>query len=130
MNHPSNRQRVVGLALLWALAIVFLPITTVAGATCEADIKSEFRKKTEGSTKTAYVWKVDVTTPETCAVVKFTLWVREVDSVGEESEQTRHFKIKAKSGETKSRKVKHVVPLSTNVEDRRFEIHSCRPCGG
>jgi hypothetical protein len=130
MKHPSNPPRVVSLALLLALAIMALPIATVAGATCDADIESEFRKKTEGSTKSAYVWKVDVTTPETCAVVKFTLWVLETDSAGEESEQTRQFEIKAKSSETKSRKVKHVVPRSTNVKDWRFEIRSCRPCGG
>ena len=130
MKQPSSLLKIVGLALLSALVITALPISRVAGASCKADIEAEFRGEVEGSDRKNHVWKVDVTTPETCAKVTFTLWVREIDGNGEQSEYKQLFEIKASSREVKSRKVNHVVPMSTKVADWRFEIYSCEPCGG
>ena len=129
MQQRSRPFKAFGLALLAALVITALPITLVAGASCKADIESEFRGEHEGTDRRIHIWKVDVTTSEICANVTFTLWVREIDGDGEESEQTKLFEIKASSREIKSRKVNHVVPLSTKVVDSRFEIYQCEPCG-
>ena len=129
MNYPTRKPGIAVLALVSAMVIAALPVSPVEGAGCKADIASEFRQENEGSDQRIYVWKVDVTTPEVCADVKFKLWVREVAGDGEEAERTEFFEIKASSREIKSRKVNHVVPLSTTVADWRFEIDECQPCG-
>ena len=85
MKWSSERWRIVGLTMLSALVVTALPISRVAGAECAADIRSEFRGEKRGSDHKNNVWKVDVTAPETCANVTFTLWFREVNGDGEES---------------------------------------------
>lgn len=130
MNHRSRSDKFLGAAILVALVILggSLGVTTAAG--CKADIEAEFRKENEGSDHKAYIWKVDVTTEEVCADVEFSLWTREIDGDGNETEKTSPSQIKVSSREVKSRKVNHVVPLGTKVADWRFEITKCTPCDG
>jgi len=128
MNHRSKSDKFLGAAILTAFVILGGSFGAAAAAGCDAEVEAEFRKTTEGSDQKNFVWKVDVTTKEICADVEFVLWTREIDGEGNETEQTSPSQIKASSREVKSRKVNHVVPLSTDVAEWRFEVTKCTPC--
>lgn len=129
MNNRSRSDKFLGAAILTAFVILGGSLGATAAAGCDARIEAEFRTENEGSDHKIYIWKVDVTTEETCADVEFALWTREIDGDGKETEQTSPFQIKASSREVKSRKVNHVVPLGTDVADWRFKVVNCAPCG-
>ena len=128
MNHRSKSDKFLGAAILAALVILGGSFGATAAAGCDADLDADFRKENEGSDHKIYIWKVDVTTEEICADVEFSLWTREIDGDGNETEQNSPFQIKASSREVKSRKVNHVVPLGTDVADWRFAVVKCTPC--